>query len=1216
MKKHLLRISTLWLLLVAAVVTRAEVPATATWDFTNADVVKAVTALAGSSEAGTVKAVEDNGLLLTVEANGQTIRDNSNSIQTGNGVVFKVPVQGKKDVVTVVGFSAPYFAYSIAGTDATEATTTYTAKAADVAKGYVEVVNKGQYLISIKVEQNVDDSADEPGDEPVAQDVTGTWNYGNTGIMDATMAFSGSSQSGEVEAQEKNGLKMTVEANGASFRANGNNIQVGQGAVFKIPVKNAGDLVTVNGYPGYSKYTIGNSTTVLTQDNTYKAKKSDAEVGFVAVTSADNNNYYYSISVTQYAPKEKVTLDNEAVTATFPFNQGKEGQKATFSGDYFLSSKVSVGSNFTYNGVGAVGNQTKLNSGSKEKAAAETNAIRFLITPKPGFVFTPVKVSFKATRYGTNGGMLDFAWQNADGTTVALDSEKQANRDNADPNISLFSYDITNATAGEGACGLLINLYSLDANKNLGFSDIVIEGTLSGTEKEVPVLESFKLNGTPYTVEDVFGELYEATIELSKTATMVSKENPLTDITAANGEVGTVSYESTESACKVTIPMTAGETTMSYVLNIVQKPDFTLTYFDIDGTIMGTQTIEKDAKIGTFAVDYNTAKAPMGEKVRGWFKTSFYGEKFTTESVITADTKLYAVSTEIEEASGSKKYTFNLTDQQFDPADHEAFNTTNGYFHDGTHGWAFKDGDKIELLVGTKAAISIGLCRYGNGTSIVATDAKGNTVATVDGVSKTETDGEVVAFNYEGEAGTLTLTMQATGEMYLHNVKIVNLAETNFDSDGQWFFVKAGDASSLIDVIDAVSAKNMTADAERAYIFVPNGTYDLKQTTLTTISGHNVSLIGESMEGVIIKNRPAKEGIDLTATLLNTGSNNYFQDLTLDCIAPYQSNNTNAERGVCLQDKGNQTVCKNVYMKGLQDIYYSNNNSGTFYFEDSKFEGTVDYICGNGDVYINKSLLYNTNRSAAQGGSGNACIAAPNTKKQFGYIFNDCTIDGTDKNAGNYRLGRPWAESGAIVRYINTTMNILPSALGWDQWSPAHPAEQMGEYNSVDANGKAVDLSGRCTAFASQANNPVITADEAANYKPEAIFNGEWKPFVLAAQLDAPANATYADGKVTWTPANNGAVAYLLEKNGTFVGITEGTSFDVTVDAATDALTIRAANARGGFGKPAPVAGTVNSVKTIQATTANPTFYTLQGIRVSNPTRGLYITNGKKVMMK
>ena len=69
-----------------------------------------------------------------MEANGKLIRDNGNSIQTGDGVVFKVPVQGKKDVVTVVGYAAPYFAYSIAGTDATEATTAYTATAADVAQ--------------------------------------------------------------------------------------------------------------------------------------------------------------------------------------------------------------------------------------------------------------------------------------------------------------------------------------------------------------------------------------------------------------------------------------------------------------------------------------------------------------------------------------------------------------------------------------------------------------------------------------------------------------------------------------------------------------------------------------------------------------------------------------------------------------------------------------------------------------------------------------------------------------------------------------------------------------------------------------------------------------------------------------------------------------------------------------------------------------------------
>ena len=98
---------------------------------------------------------------LYIDATGQTIRNNGNSIQTGNPVIFRVLVQGKKDVVTVVGYPG-YFAYSIAGVDATEATTTYTATAADVAQGYVEIVNKGQYLISISVTQNEDEGGEDP----------------------------------------------------------------------------------------------------------------------------------------------------------------------------------------------------------------------------------------------------------------------------------------------------------------------------------------------------------------------------------------------------------------------------------------------------------------------------------------------------------------------------------------------------------------------------------------------------------------------------------------------------------------------------------------------------------------------------------------------------------------------------------------------------------------------------------------------------------------------------------------------------------------------------------------------------------------------------------------------------------------------------------------------------------------------------------------------
>jgi hypothetical protein len=369
------------------------------------------------------------------------------------------------------------------------------------------------------------------------------------------------------------------------------------------------------------------------------------------------------------------------------------------------------------------------------------------------------------------------------------------------------------------------------------------------------------------------------------------------------------------------------------------------------------------------------------------------------------------------------------------------------------------------------------------------------------------------------------------------------------------------------------------------------------------------------MEGVIIKNRPVKEGIAITATLLNTGSNNYLQDLTLDCIAPYGTgDDTNsAERGVTLQDKGNQTICKNVYLKGLQDTYYSKNDNGTYYFEDGKIEGTVDYVCGNGDVYFNKVLFYNATRS---NGSGGDCIAAPNTLKSFGYIFSDCTIDGTEVNANNYRLARPWAAK-TIVKMINTTMIIKPVAEGWGEWSPANAVTQFAEYNSVDAEGAAIDLSGRKTTIGGQANTPILTADEAAACAVDAIFSGNWKPAQLAAQLEAP-DAEYADGTVTWTPANNGAIAYMIEKNGEFVGITAGNSMTVEADAEKDKLTIRAANSRGGFGEAKQVAYTATSIQAINAAIerGEQVIYNLAGQRVNKATKGMYIINGQKIVVK
>lgn len=1198
----LLRFSFLSLLSILCGVAHADLPKTATWDFTNADVVAAAVALSGSTEASTIAAIENNGLLLTIEASGQTIRNNGNSIQTGNPVIFKVPVQGKKDVVTVVGYPG-YFAYSIAGTDATEATTSYTATATDVTQGYVEIVSKGQYIISISVTQNEDN---EP--QPLAQDITGTWDFDNTDVMAATVALSASSQAGEVEAIEKNGLKMIVEANGASFRNNGNNIQVATGAVFKIPVKNAGDLVTVKGYPGYSKYTIGNSSDVLTEENTYKAKVSDAEAGYVAVTSADGNNYYYSLSVTQYAPKGKVTLDNEPANATFAFNEGTEGQTATFTNsDYFLNSKVTVGSNFVIEDKNSQSgfDQTRIKSNSKETKAAETNLIQFLITPKPGFTFTPSKVSLKSTRYGTDGGKLDFAWKNPDGTTITLDSEKTPNRENGkdadkvqtDFKYTEFAYDIKDAAVAEGTCGLAINIYSLDAGKRVGFADIVIEGTLSGTEKDIPILASFKINGNEYSVEGVFGEEYEATLKLPKAETMVSSENPLTDVTASSGEIGTITYEGTDTTCKVTIPMTAGDTQMSYVLNIIQKPDYTLTYLGVDGSELTTQIVEEDAAISQFAYDIANVKATKeGYKARGWFKQNSVGAKFTTADVITSNTKLYAIETEIEVPSDSRKYVYDLTSSTFYDEDHEGFNSVGtGYWHDGQHGWAFNNGDKIELLVGKKASINFSFCKY----SATGATIEGSNGASISAVA--ESDGGAGSFDYEGEEGTLTLTINSNGAVYIHSITVFNTTTTNYDKQGEWLIVKKGDASSLLDAIEV--AKGI----ENAKIFLPDGTYDLGNTVRTVISGKNVSLIGQSAEKTIITTRPTQEGLGTADLLNNTGEGLYIQDISLKNDFAYGGNDG---RAASFHDQGTKTICKNVFLLSHQDTYYSHKVGGLYYFEGGELHGTVDYLCGNGKVYYNEVKLVNEVR-------GSATITANSEL----YVFNNCVVE---NNAGTYNFGRAWSDNPVCI-YLNTTLLDGGKNLASTRWNLSGlncDYSVAGEYGTVDANGNNITPASNTVTFTKQNTtmNTILDATALNTYSIENVL-GDWAVTAQrdATQLDADVqNAKYENGKVTFQLTDNGMIACALFKNSEFVGISiDGTFENINIDPTKDILTIRTANQRGGFGPEAPVAGTAASIEKVTKTKmTNGALYNLNGQRVKNAAKGLYIINGKKVVMK
>ena len=1033
-------------------------------------------------------------------------------------------------------------------------------------------------------------------------------------------------------ASSVEGIELFVDATNGKLASNGDNVQFNKGTILRVPVVSSNDIVTVIAHPyNFTEIKIGGN--IYNSEYTeYKASAVDAANGYVEV-EATTNIYLYGISVQQKAPKGLAELDNEPVTATFAFNLGTEDQKADFgeASDYFVTSKVTWGSNLFLKGLGASGGGqtqfeplTQQNEGESGTAADESNAIRFLIQPNFGLAFTPKKVSLKTTRYGTDNGLLDFSWQNPDKTTVSLAVGVKPNRNNDSNPVTELSYDIEGATPGEGTCGLLINLYHLQGAKQIGFSDIVIEGTLSGKEKEVPVLATLTINGEEFTAEQIFDDAYEAEMELSKKVKMVGETNPV-EAKAKKGEVGVIGYVGDDTQCVVTIPMSFGETSVEYVLTLTQKPDYTLTYIDTDKqTVLGTATREKDEAIGAFDIDYATATADEGMKVRGWFLKTAGGEKYTADYVVTSDINLYAVATEIEESSTYKKYFFDLTDKLFDPADHEAFNPSgNYYWHDAQHGWAFKadDNNKIDLLVGPKATISVTLCRYGSANDIVITDANGNELGRIPGKNNEDIDAEVVAFLYEGAGGTITLNLNTEGEMYLHAVKVVNTAETNYESQGNWYFVKPGSAESLIDVIEVVNGINAAKDADRSYIFLPDGTYDLNETVKTAISGHNISIIGQSMDNTIIVTAPDKsiEGLGSADMFQSSGSNLYMQDLTLKNALDYY-NAGSAGRAAVIQDSGNRTIFKNVRMLSCQDTYYSSNDNMQSYFESCDVHGTVDFICGGGDVRFVKTQLSLEPRQTDLKGS--RTIVAPRGTVKFGYVFDKCKVVDLAQGNGTWNFGRTW-NNNPITVYLNTTLgenaqNSLIASRWIEKGMNSKDPVLFGEFHTMDINGN--DITPESNIIKSHGGDfqTIISAEQAANFSYEMMFSQNlekaWDPASLTKQVDASAlHAKYDNGTVTFAVADNGMTGCAIFKNGEFVGLSTNGSFNITVDPAVDELTIRAANMMGGLGADAHVEGTTG-IQTVKATDGKEVIYNLQGVRVNKPGKGLYIINGKKVI--
>lgn len=769
---------------------------------------------------------------------------------------------------------------------------------------------------------------------------------------------------------------------------------------------------------------------------------------------------------------------------------------------------------------------------------------------------------------------------------------------NADINRTNVQLRWTNLNASQNAYMMQIDIYG-----NVDFS-------------KTPSLGEFEVNGIKYAADDIFNEQADgtmaATVEISKKETMISEANPLANLTTNNGDITSTTYATdADGNAIVTIKVKAGEVELTYVLTVIFKPDFTVSYIDADGTtVLGTQTVEKDATITEFAKTVADVTVAEGKAFRGWFENVDGGRKIAADEVITNNISLYAIVTDIETNSPDARYYYNLTDKYFYADDHEAFIPEGkAEYHDGTHGWVFSAGDKLNLLVGGRAYINLGLCKYSAG-DITMSDANGTELGSI--AALVDTDGQSGSFEYNGEATTLTLSF--SGTTYIHNVTIINDANSSIKkNDNGYFIVKAGDASNLLATLEVANAQ--ANNDSRTLIFVPNGTYDLGKTCLTKVSGNNISIIGESMEGTIIKNAPdvENEGIGTTATLLVTGKNTYFQDITLQNALDYYGSGA-AGRAVCLQDKGARTICKNVKMLSYQDTYYSNANS-QFYWETSEIHGTVDFICGGGDVYFNKCLLVGESRSAT-GKSGEVTLTAPyiDASNTYGYVFEGCTVE---NRAASFNFGRAW---GGVARlaFLNTTLN-QPNEIAAKRFTAAGmnvAADKFVEYNSVDTEGNVVSPASNIVTFTKDATKnemeTILTAEEAAEYTLDKVFP-DWTPAAIAAQKTVE-NVSLADNTLTWG-AVEGAAAYAIISNGEVIAIVDAATTSYAVSDANASYAVRAANEMGGFGE-AVAAGSGTAIRNLNvASDSENIIHTIGGIRISKANEGgVYIINGQKIV--
>lgn len=293
---------------------------------------------------------------------------------------------------------------------------------------------------------------------------------------------------------------------------------------------------------------------------------------------------------------------------------------------------------------------------------------------------------------------------------------------------------------------------------------------------------------------------------------------------------------------------------------------------------------------------------------------------------------------------------------------------------------------------------------------------------------------------------------------------------------------------------------------------------------------------GFQAEGIVFENSFNKyvSDIELTDGVEVAGT----QDITFDRTEAGADVRLKGatERAAAVCNYATNVEFKNCKFTSSQDTLMTGNGDQTLYFVDCTIEGMTDYIFGQSNTVFERCNLVWCGYS--DGSNSGYITAARVPSSGYGYLFKDCTVSGDTnyKYAAGY-FGRPWG-AGAKVIFMNTVLangtNDI-NAVAWHEMSGVNPDQAaFAEYKSVDANGNAIDVSGRYSGV------PQLTDDEAAAIDPGEYFLG-WTPVYYEGVIIPPVD----NGDKKWDLAGTAVCDVNLqgntgEYNGLIIDATSG----------------------------------------------------------------------------